>query len=67
MTATDVRRVEIIYGSYLENSIKESERLHRSDVQPVEVINLTLDTALPVETDSFWAPSANKDQLQRIS
>ena len=60
VTATDARRDEIIYDRYFENSIKKSKRLHRSDVQPVEVINLTLDTTLPVEMESFWASSANK-------
>ena len=45
-TAVSAGRVDIVYDSYLEGSIKESERRRRSPVDAVEVVNmkLTFDT-----------------------
>ena len=63
----NAKRIEVIYDSYLERSIKESERLHRCEVQPIDVINLTLESTMPVELESFWGSATNKYQLQTIS
>ena len=64
VTTCGTNRIEIIYDSYIENSIKESERAHRLEVQPIDVIDLNLDSIMPVEMKSFWASPSNKHQLQ---
>lgn len=61
------KRIEIIYDSYLEKSIKESERLNRSEVLPMDVNNFTFKSTIPVELESFWALSNKKYQLQTES
>lgn len=47
------KRIEIIYDTYLEKSIKESERLYRSEVLPMDVNNFTLESTIPAELESF--------------
>ena len=61
-------QIDIVYDSYIENSIKDSERRRRSsDIEPVEYVNLSLDSPSPVEIDRFWASSKNKERLQILS
>jgi len=53
-TAVSAGRVDMVYDSYLEGSIKESERKRRSPVDAVEVVNMKLSSPIPVELERFW-------------
>ena len=42
-----------------ETAHKKSERLRRSEVRPIDVANLTLESAMSVQLESFWAKPRN--------
>ena len=65
--ASNADRIEIVYGSYLEGSIKESTRIGRTKEEPIEIINLDLDSPVSPEIRKFWASSINKERLQILS
>ena len=68
MSIGTVKVIHIVYDSYLEFSIKESERVHRSEnVIPVDIVRLGLDSVILVDLSSFWSSSRNKEQLQVAS
>ena len=49
-------QIDIIYDSYLEDSIKECERIRRrSTCEPLEFVNLTTSSPIPVQMDRFCA------------
>ena len=41
--------LESTWARYLQNSIKESERAHRSDTTPIDVVDLGLESVIPVD------------------
>jgi len=57
-------RLDIVLDTYLEGSVKDSERLRRLDETPIEINNLQSATLLPVKMSSFWGSSSNKTKLQ---
>ena len=64
----EANQIDIVFDSYVENSIKELTRESRSnDVEPVEYVNILLESPPPVEVDRFWASSKNKEELQILS
>ena len=63
----DFQQVDVVFDSYVENSIKEGERKRRSCVQPLEYVNLENDTRIPVQSDRFWASPNNKEMVQSLS
>ena len=64
----EANQIDIVFNSYVENSIKESTRASRSNaVEPVEYVNILLESSPPVEVDRFWASSKNKEELQILS
>ena len=60
-------QIHVVYDSYLQNSIKESERAHRSDTTPIDVVDLGLESVIPVDLKSFWSSASKKHQLQLAS
>ena len=68
LSTVNVERVDIVYDSYLDSSIKECERMRRrSKCQPLEFIGFTEDNPIPAQLDRFWACSKNKENLQILS
>ena len=67
LVASNADRIEIVYDSYLEGSIKESTRIGTAKEKPIEIINLTLDSPVSPEIRKFWALSINKEHLQILS
>ena len=63
----DFQQVDVVFDSYVENSIKEGERKRRSCVQPLEYVNLENDTRILVQSDRFWASPNNKEMVQSLS
>ena len=60
--------IDIVYDSYLEDCIKECERIqHRSSCEPLEFVNMKTATPIPVQMDRFWACGSNKEAIQEIS
>ena len=55
-----------MFDSYVEGSIKESERIRRQDKAPIEMNSIHYDTPLPIEMDRFWPSSNNKLKLQML-
>ena len=47
-----------MFDSYVEGSIKDSERNWRQDKAPIEMTEI--DTPVPVEIARFWSSSNNK-------
>ena len=43
LAVSNVDRIEIVYDSYLEFSIKELTKIGRAKEEPIEIINLILD------------------------
>ena len=56
----------MVFDSYVEGSIKDSERRRRQVKAPIEMNVINYDTPLPVEMDRFWASSCNKLKLQML-
>ena len=57
-----------VYESYIDDSIKEAERIRRAkESDPLEYIDLSLQSPLPVQLDRFWARSRNKEKIQALS
>ena len=67
LAASNADRIEIVYDSYLKGSIKESTRIGRAKEEPIEIINLNLDSPVSLEIRKFWASSINKERLQILS
>jgi len=47
-------RIDFIFDSYVEMSIKDSERIRRSNTKPIEISTIKDDTPLPVMMDAFF-------------
>ena len=48
LAASNADRIEIVYDSYVEGSIKESTRTGRAKEESIEIINLNLDSCVHV-------------------
>ena len=59
-------RLDLVFDSYVDGSIKDSERNRRQDKAPIELNCIHYDTSLPVEMDRFWSSSNNKLKLQML-
>ena len=63
----EANEIHIVYDSYLENSLKGHERSRRSaEVEPLEFVNLSQQSPVPVQLERFWACSVNKVNLRSI-
>ena len=55
------------YDSYIENSLKEGERLRRAADGTIDIIEIKKDTPLPKQMPQFWALPSNKVKLEQLS
>ena len=53
-------RIGSIFYLYLDQSIKQGERMRRSKGEVIETTILSIKEALPVELGKFWGSSSNK-------
>ena len=67
LAASNSDRIEIVYYTYIEVSIKELTRIGRAKEEPIETINLNLDSPVSTEITKFWAFSVRKERLQILS
>ena len=56
-------RLDLVFDSFIEGSIKASERIRCQDKAPIEMNSIHYDTPLPIEMDKFWPSSNNKVKL----
>ena len=47
--------IEIVYYTYLKVLIKKLTRIGRAKEEPIEIINLNLDSPVSPEITKFWA------------
>jgi len=59
-------KLHVIFDSYLESSVKDGERLRRSDDTPIQLAALNEKTPISVSLAKFWASSLNKEKLQLL-
>ena len=53
--APEANQIDIVFDCYTENSIKRATEAPRSnDVEPIEHVNLLLESYLPVGLERFW-------------
>jgi hypothetical protein len=57
-------RLYLDFDSYVQGSMKYSERNRRQDKAPIDMNYINSDTPLLVEMDRFWSSRSNKMQLQ---
>lgn len=59
-------RTDFVFDSYVERSIKDSERQKRENKSPRELHKIEIKTPLPEEMDRLWPSSNNKANLENI-
>ena len=59
--------IEIVYYTHLKVLIKKLTRIGRAKEEPIEIINLNLDSPVSPEITKFWAFSVRKEPLQILS
>ncbi|KAG8193314.1 hypothetical protein JTE90_003798 [Oedothorax gibbosus] len=59
-----IKRIDFVFDSYVEHSLKEGERERRRNVDPIELIQIEQDTHIPIQMDRFWSSCKNKEMLQ---
>ena len=59
--------LHFLLDSYIEFSLKEPERLRRSDGEEgIDVVNMSADSSTPQQAELFWASLENKRSIQRL-
>jgi len=57
--------VHLVLDSYIEMSLKEGERMRRTD-STTGIIGMNRNTPIPQQLDKFWASQENKRYLQLL-
>ncbi len=65
-TCTYACHIDMVFDTYIQGSVKDSERSRRCKANSIEVNNIAHDTLLPVEMTTFWSSLNNKDKLQKF-
>jgi hypothetical protein len=59
--------VHLVPDSYIEMSLKEGERMRRSDpTTGIDIVGMSRDTPIPQQLEKFWASQKNKRNLQLL-
>ena len=60
--------IHIVFDSYIENSIKSSERFRRAGgSESIEMSEITSNIAIPKQIEKFWISPTNKIKLQKLA
>ena len=65
-SAHGASRVDLVFDSYLDKTIKDSERKRRARTSAVELNKVERETPLPVQIEKFWPSSKNKANLETL-
>ena len=60
-------RIDFVFDTYVDGSVKDSERSRRCTTQAIEILNLNEETLLPIDMNTFWPSSSNKTKLQLMA
>ena len=60
MSVKGADRLDLVFDTYVERFVKDSERKRRQAVAPLEMNVINSHTPLPVEIDRFWSSANNK-------
>lgn len=58
--------IHLVLDSYIEMSLKEGERMRRTDTTGIDIIGMNRETPIPQQLDKFWASQENKRNLQLL-
>ena len=58
--------IHFVFDSYLNGSVKDSERSRRYQTKPIDIHILNNDTPIPVDMTTFWNSNTNKQKLQSL-
>ena len=61
-----VDRLDFIFDTYLDNSIKIGERLFRYKEQPIDMHKIDENVPMPKQENLFWGSNKNKTLLQNF-
>ena len=64
--SSNSNRIDFVFDTYIEGSIKDSERKRRCKCSLIDLNEVLPETPLPVTTEVFWAFSMNKTKLQEL-
>ena len=59
-------RIDLVFDSYIEMTIKDSERQKRSRTPAVELNKIERTTPLPIQMETFWSSNKNKARLESL-
>ena len=59
--------LNIMYDSYIENSLKPCKGDRRREKCPLEIMNIKLQYPIPVQVERFWPSDQNKENIQVLS
>lgn len=59
-------RTDFVFDTYIDGSVKESERIRRYSCTPIDLNEVNAETQLPVHVNSFWPSAINKARLQGL-
>ena len=59
--------LNIINEGYIESSLKSCERDRRSEKDPLEIMNIKLQSPISVQVERFWSSDPNKESIQELS
>ena len=65
-SSMNVKRIDLVFDSYFQNSIKSSEHQRRSKTSSIEYNSINETIILPKQEDTFWGSSQNKILLQKF-
>ena len=57
-------RIDLIFDTFMEGSVKDTERLRRSKSKAIEFSKIREDTLLSVEMETFWESISNNAYVQ---
>ena len=60
----NAERIDFVFDCYVEGSVKDNERQRRMSKTPIVLSDITNDTRLPKDMDSFWPSADNKVKLE---
>jgi hypothetical protein len=62
-----IQFIHLVLDSYIEMSLKEGERMRRTDSSTgIDIVGMSRDTPIPQQLDKFWASQENKRNLQLL-
>lgn len=65
-SSMNTKRIDLVFDSYFQNSIKSSEHQRRLKASSIEYNDINERIMLPKQEDTFWGSSQNKMLLQKF-